>query len=142
MARARKVLDEMHARYEQGVALRNDITRYELLESNLGLQLVKINNTLDILNNNLVTIAGLPDGTVVIPDSYPRPVCRSSKRGHFWQSEAAANSPSIMLARSQVDISRKAEKLTRSERLPKIGLQAGWSIDGPILVEVLRSIAI
>ena len=24
----------------------------------------------------------------------------------------------------------------RSERLPKIGLQAGWSMDGPILVEV------
>jgi outer membrane protein TolC len=136
MARARKVLDEMHARYEQGVALRNDITRYELLVSNLGLQLVKINNTLDILNNNLVTIAGLPDGTVVIPDSaiLDRSVAPVSE--DTWQSEAAANSPSIMLARSQVDISRKAEKLTRSERLPKIGLQAGWSIDGPILVEV------
>lgn len=41
-----------------------------------------------------------------------------------------------MLARSKVDISRKAEELTRAERLPSIGLQAGWSIDGPILVEV------
>lgn len=26
--------------------------------------------------------------------------------------------------------------MVKSERLPKIGLQAGWSIDGPILVEV------
>ncbi|MDE6394376.1 MAG: TolC family protein, partial [Duncaniella sp.] len=44
--------------------------------------------------------------------------------------------PSIRLARSGVDISRTAEKLTRSERLPKVGLQAAWSLDGPILVEV------
>lgn len=41
---ARKVLDEMKARYEQGVALQNDITRYELLVSNLELQLVKLNS--------------------------------------------------------------------------------------------------
>ena len=50
---ARKVLEEMRARYEQGTALQNDITRYELLMSNLELQLVRINNTLNILNTNL-----------------------------------------------------------------------------------------
>lgn len=47
---ARKILSEMHARYEQGTTLQNDITRYELLVSNLELQLIKINNTLEILN--------------------------------------------------------------------------------------------
>ena len=35
-----------------------------------------------------------------------------------------------------MEINRKAENLVKSERLPKIGLQAGWTIDGPILVEV------
>lgn len=69
LAAARKVLREMRARYEQGTALQNDITRYELLVSNLELQLVRINNTIDILNANLVTTAGLPEGTVVVPDS-------------------------------------------------------------------------
>ncbi len=63
---ARKVLEEMRARYEQGTALQNDITRYELLMSNLELQLVRINNTLNILNTNLVTTAGLSDGTVIV----------------------------------------------------------------------------
>ena len=66
---ARKVLEEMRARYEQGTALQNDITRYELLMSNLEMQLVRINNTLNILNTNLVTTAGLSDGTVIVPDS-------------------------------------------------------------------------
>ena len=136
IAQARKVLDEMHARYAEGVVLQNDITRYELLVSNLELQLVKINNTLDILNDNLVTIAGLPEKTVVVPDSTilqrSLPACSEAS----WQSDAASNAPAIRLAQSKVDISHKAESLVKSEFLPKIGLQAGWSIDGPILVEV------
>ena len=136
IAQARKVLDEMQARYEQGLALQNDITRYELLVSNLELQLVKINNTIDILNNNLVTIAGLPNGTVIVPDSAILDKSLPSQSESSWQSEASVNSPMLKLTQSKVDISRKAEDLTKSERLPKIGLQAGWSIDGPILVEV------
>ena len=136
IAAAQKVLQEMRARYEQGTALQNDITRYELLVSNLELQLIRINNTIGILNTNLVTTAGLPEGTVVVPDSTILVRSFPKEGAAWWQTEAEANSPSISLARSGVDISRKAESLVRSERLPKIGLQAGWSIDGPILVEV------
>lgn len=133
---AQKVLQEMKARYEQGSALQNDITRYELLVSNLELQLVRINNTIDILNTNLVTTAGLPDGTIIVPDSSILTRSMPKDGAAWWQDEAEANSPSMKLARSRVDISRKAESLVRSERMPKIGLQAGWVIDGPILVEI------
>ena len=136
IAAAQKVLQEMRARYEQGTALQNDITRYELLVSNLELQLIRINNTIGILNTNLVTTAGLPEGTVVVPDSSILVRSLPKEGAAWWQTEAEANSPSISLARSGVDISRKVESLVRSERLPKIGLQAGWSMDGPILVEV------
>ena len=136
IAAARKVLQEMRARYEQGTALQNDITRYELLVSNLELQLVRINNTIDILNTNLVTMAGLPDNTVIIPDSTILAQALPKDGLAWWQAQAETNSPSLSLARSGVEISRKAESLVRSERMPKIGLQAGWTIDGPILVEV------
>lgn len=133
---AKKVLEEMQARYEQGTALQNDITRYELLVSRLELQLVSITNTLDILNNNLVTLAGLPDGTVVVPDSTILSRSLPMKEESWWQQEAAENAPSLSLARSGVAMSRTTEKMVRSERMPKIGLQACWTIDGPILVEV------
>ena len=133
---ARSVLEQMNARFEQGVALQNDITRYELLVSNLELQLVKINNNLDILNRNLVLTAGLPEGTVIVPDSTILARSLPCEPESTWQSDAVANSSALKLARSGVDISRKAESLVKSERLPKIGLQAGWTLDGPILVEV------
>ena len=133
---ARKVLAEMQARYEQGVALQNDITRYELLVSNLELQLVKINNTLDILNRNLVVTAGMPEGTVVVPDTTLLTRALPSSAEEWWQEEARVNAPSLKLAGSGVEISRKAEEIVKSERLPKIGLQAAWTLDGPILVEI------
>lgn len=136
LAVARKLLDEMNVRVEQGTALVNDITRYELLISNLELQLIKIDNTREILNANLVTIAGLPEGTVIVPDSTILARSLPIEGVDWWQNEAVIHAPSLNLAHSDVDISRKAESLVRSERRPKIGLQAGWSTDGPILVEV------
>ena len=136
LAQARKVLAEMNARYEQGTVLRNDITRYELLVSNLELQIIKLNNTLDILNRNIVLIAGLPEGTVVVPDTTILDRSLPVQSESLWADEARENAPAMSLARSEVEISRTAQKLAESERLPKIGLQAGWNIDGPILVEV------
>lgn len=136
LAAARKVLDEMRSRYSQGTALKNDITRYELLVSNLELQLVKLDNTLDILNTSLVTTAGLPAGTVVVPDSTILARSLPVRDEAAWHDEAEECSPSLRLAASNLDISRKAERIVRAERLPKVGINAGWSIDGPILVEV------
>lgn len=91
---------------------------------------------IDIFNDNLVTVSGLPANTVIEPDStiLSRALPRSGEG--WWQEQASTNAPSIQLARSGVDISRKAESLVKSEKLPKIGIQAGWTFDGPILVEV------
>lgn len=134
--RAEMVLDEMKARYEQGTALQNDITRYELLLSNLRLQLIKVNNLSDILNNNLVVSAGLPEGTIVRPDTAIIARALPQQGEEWWQTEASFNSPSLKLAHSEVDIARSALKLSKAERLPKIGIEAAWTLDGPILVEV------
>ena len=126
----------MEARFQQGTALQNDITRYELLISNLELQLIRIDNTLTIFNNNLISITGLPERTVIEPDTtiLLRSLPKDSES--YWQETAMDNSPGLQLAKNQVDFSRTGEKLAKSEMLPKIGLQAGWTIDGPILVEV------
>lgn len=136
LAAARKVLEEMQARHEQGTALRNDITRYELLVSDLELQRTRIGNTLGILNTNLVATAGLAEGTVVEPDSTMLERALPREDAGWWQREADVHAPSLGMARSGVDISRKSEALVRAERRPKIALQAGWNIDGPILVEI------
>lgn len=136
IAQARKVLEEMLARYEQGVALQNDITRYELLVSSLELQLIKIDNTIDILSDHLASISGLSAGKRIEPDSTILVRSLPYTSEEEWQSEAMINSPAIRIAQVGLELMRKSERLVRSERLPKICLQAGWNLDGPILVEV------
>ncbi len=136
IAAARKVLNDMQVRYANGMALRNDITRYELLVTELELELTRIKNTLTILNNNLVVTAGLPKGTVVVPDSTILAQSLPQDGEAWWQQEALSNSPRLNLARTGIDINRKAEDLVRAQRLPKIGINAAWNINGPILIEV------
>ena len=136
IAQARQVLEDMNVRYRQGTALQNEITRYELLVSNLELQLLRIENTLDILNQNLVVTAGLPEGTVVLPDSAIFAEALPQNTPSWWQTEAEQNAPLLQLAETGVAIGRKAEALVKSERLPQIGVQAAWLLDGPILVEI------
>lgn len=136
IVRARKVLEEMNVRFEQGIALQNDITRYELLLSNLELQLVKIDNSLNIINHDLVVTAGIDSNTIVIPDSTILERSLPVYGEEWWQNEAIENSSALALARTGLDISRKSETLVKSEMLPKVNLQAHWTIDGPILVEV------
>lgn len=81
-------------------------------------------------------MAGLPENTKVVPDTAILARSLPMLSEEHWQLEAESNSPSLRLARSGVEISKKAEAIVRSERLPKIGVRAGWTIDGPILVEV------
>ncbi|MDE6085121.1 MAG: TolC family protein, partial [Muribaculaceae bacterium] len=126
---ARKILADMQARYDQGTVLQNDITRYELLIANLDLQLTKINNTLEILNNNLVTVTGLPENTRIKADSMLLNRSLPVNGENWWQQECISHSPSLKLARVGIDISRKAEDIVKSDRLPKIGLQARWTMD-------------
>lgn len=118
------------------MSLQNDITRYELLLSNLELQMTRICNMLDILNHNLVVSAGLPADTKVIPDPAILDNSMAPESESWWQREASANAPALLLARNSVEINRRGEAIARSGRLPKVGLQAGWTMDGPILVEV------
>ena len=100
------------------------------------MQLVRIDNTLNILNRNLAVTAGLPAETIIRPDSTILAQALPTDGEAAWQAEARENAPSLKLARTGVEMSRKGEVLVKSEKLPKIGLKAGWSLDGPILVEV------
>ena len=57
------------AQHDQGVALKNDITRYELQMSNLKLQQENVNNSRAIINHQLVTVLGLDSSTEIVPDT-------------------------------------------------------------------------
>lgn len=73
-ARIHKLLQETSYRYEQGTALRSDVTYYKLELQKRELAIIKNNNLLKILNFQFTRILDLPEDTVVIPyEEIPSP---------------------------------------------------------------------
>lgn len=133
---AESVLTEMNARFKEGIIIENDITRYELLISNLYLQKTNIENAIGILNTELVITAGLDAGTIVETDTTIVDRVLPLESEERWKEEASSHSPVLKLAETAVEIGNRNEAAIKSDRLPKIGLRAAWTMDGPILTEV------
>lgn len=131
-----QVVRDIRIKGEEGIVLRNDVTRYELLLSNLELARTQIRNTLKILNNNLVTELGLPDNVVIEPDTSILSKSLPIENERIWTNAAFKSSPILKQMLLSVQIAEQQEKITKSERLPKVALVAGNRLDGPITIEV------
>lgn len=131
-----KLLADIRARQTQGLALPNDITRYELQLKSLELALTQLQNSLVIRNNQLVTVLGLPAGTVIeaapgLLEEMPEAADETA-----WQQTAADDSPLLQQAKLHIEQALHGERLAQSERLPSVALFAGDKLDGPITIEV------
>lgn len=131
-----QLIANMQARLEEGTALENDITRYELQRETLRLQLAKVEDACKIANHQLVITLHLPEGTVVQPDTTLNNSQIQTLSEANWQELAAQNNLNLQQAETGIKVNRQRVKLERSERLPKISLVAAEHLDGPITIEV------
>lgn len=131
-----QIIANMQARLEQGTALQNDITRYELQRETLRLQLAKVEDACKIANHQLVITLHLPEGTVVQPDTTLNDSRIQTLSEANWQELAAQNNLNLQQAETGIKVNRQRVKMERSERLPKISLVAAEHLDGPITIEV------
>ncbi len=132
----RTLLEEITAKQAQGLALKNDITRYELQLKSLELALTQLRNTTIILNHQLITVLNLPEDTLIdldpeLPEGIP-----DLSNEILWQETAETRSPILKQTRMNIEQSLQKEKIARAERLPSVVLFAGDYLDGPITIEV------
>lgn len=133
IALTEKLLDEMRARYREGVVLKNDITRYELRLSTIRYDSIATANAIAICNRNLVSLTGLPTATEILATAPPAGTQRGIAE---WTGAVQNNSPQLMSIGQLTEMERTARRITRSEYLPKIGLVAGDHLQGPVTFEV------
>lgn len=131
-----RVLDNMRTRYAEGVALKNDITRYELLLADLELSRTQLKNSIDILNHNLITTLGLPAGTQLMADTTLLEQILPDYTANYWHEQTMANATELKQQDIVVQMSRQQERIARSERLPQVAFVAANHFDGPITIEV------
>ena len=132
----RRLVADIRAKHQEGLALKNDITRYELQLQSLELQLVEVENGKTILNDRLVTTLGLPVETVIEPDTCLLDELPLVAPETQWQTEAGQAVPLLKQARVGVQQSEYEVKLAQAEWLPTVALFAGDRLDGPITIEV------
>lgn len=130
-----KLIEEINAKREHGLALAADVTRYELRLEMLKLDLVRLRNTREIMNYRLVNSLGLPEGTVISSAMADDEDLRDRSRQH-WQEIAADSSPEMKVSGINADMALTRQKLVRSERLPKIAVVAYENFNGPITFEI------
>lgn len=130
------LIDQVRIRQREGVALANDVTRYELQLKTLELALTQVDNSRTIYNHELVTVLGLPAHTFIQPDTtlLNRVIPLSTEQS--WQEAAVESLPLLKQADLQIQLNRKQEKITRAEWLPKVAIVAADHLDGPITIEV------
>ncbi len=134
------LIDDINARHEQGMALHNDVTRYELQLADLRLGLRRVDDLFDVKNRELCVALGI-DGVTIVPDTvFADPIFspdeNSAAAELAWQNEALLFSPQIKLADIGSSIAEQNVKMARSEVLPKLSFVAIDQFTGPITYEV------
>ena len=132
----RIVIEDTKARNKAGVALQNDVTRYELQLKNFELARRRVENSVEILNYDLVTLLGLPADTQIEPDTTMLAKTLPMEGIAYWQQMAESNAHAVKQSALAVEIGERAEMLARAERRPTVALFAANHFDGPITIEV------
>ena len=130
------LVSHIKAKHEAGTALRNDITRYELRLEQLRLGLRETENNTRRVNYHIVQALGLPDETIIAPDSAITNYRLQVLSRDQWQSEAESNSPILHIAQLKISKQQQKEHSVKAERLPQVALVAANHFDGPITIEV------
>lgn len=131
-----RLIEDISAKYEQGMALKNDVTRYELQLETLRLQLKKLQNQRAILNHQLVNQLGLPAGTIIVPDESIIDQAYGNPGESMWQDKALAESPLMRQAALSRQMADQELRIARSDKLPKVALVAADNFSGPFTYDI------
>lgn len=127
-----ELVDEMRARAAQGLALANDVTRYDLNLSNLSYDRLTVVNTISNLNYSLLSYLHMTDCDTIVPTIDFDRINFSAAPLSEWMSLSRQESPALRKFDLQRVETAANEQLIKSEVLPKIGINAGASVAAPI----------
>ncbi len=137
IALARQMLDNMKTRYEEGVALQNDITRYELQLQDFQLQRAETDEAVSTTNYRLTNALDLqPSVTKIIPSLPLIDEVFTTSAERDWLNMAQTSNISLKKAKLGIDISKTNLRIISAEKRPKVSLFAYGKFDSPIVTEV------
>ena len=132
----RQLIEDINAKQKEGMALKNDITRYELQMESLKLGLTALHNNRSILNHQLCNTLGMSQEEQIIPDATIADKAYGKDGEAYWQTAGLMSSPLLEQSSNAIKIAEQKEKIAKSDLLPKVAFVATDQFDGPILFEL------
>ena len=141
----RQLIDDIKEKQTHGMALKNDITRYELQMESLKLGLTVLRNNRSILNHQLCNTLGMNQDSQmnqgnqeiqIIHDATIADKTYGKEGEAYWQTAGTLNSPLLEQSSNAIRIAEQKEKIAKSDLLPKVAFVAADNFDGPILFEL------
>ena len=141
----RQLIDDIKEKQTHGMALKNDITRYELQMESLKLGLTALRNNRSILNHQLCNTLGMNQDSQmnqgnqeiqIIPDATIADKTYGKEGEAYWQTAGTLNSPLLEQSSNAIRIAEQKEKIAKSDLLPMVAFVAADNFDGPILFEL------
>lgn len=131
-----ELIRHVKAKLSTGMALNNDVTRYELMLQNLMLALFEIENNINIVNKQLSITLGLGSDIIIIPDSTVQNINDLPLFEEIFYGNALDKRPEIKIKSLQKELAQKNINLANADLYPSIVLVGSNQMNGPITTEV------
>ncbi|MEO6290163.1 MAG: TolC family protein [Ginsengibacter sp.] len=134
--------DSVFSRLEQnGLLARNDLLKSQLQTSNIELSLLDAENNRKIANVNMNLMLGLPEGTILIPDSSKFGETISLKILEEYENLALQNRKDILALKFRQKAATSGIAATKAEMYPSIALTGGYiAADVPHVISVYNAV--
>lgn len=129
------LIEQVNAKRDEGMALRNDITRYELQLQELTLGKRKVEDARVVVNHQLCNALGLGDETIV-PDISITDLKYGQEGESHWQSLSSTESTDLKKVALGTQMAEQKLKIAKSDLLPKIALVAADNFSGPFTYDI------
>lgn len=130
-----KLIANIKAKHTQGMALKNDVTRYELQMETLELGLRQLKDRQAIINHHLCNVLGLSNVSL-LPDTTVSEALYARETEQYWQERARTESPILQQTRLGQNIAEQQLALAKSELLPKVFAFAADNFTGPFTYDI------
>ena len=130
-----RLISDIRSKQEQGMALKNDVTRYELQMETLRLGLRRLQDQRAVLNHQLCNTVGLQD-VLIVPDTTMMASALSHEGMNHWNQTALSSSPRMKQSQLSTQMAEQQLRLAKSELLPKVALVVADNFSGPFIYDI------
>lgn len=117
---------------KQGMITTNDVLRSKLTLTNYKLAYKETNNDIELISQQLAIVLGLDESIIIEPDKSFLEAITTLKSETDYVAEAYVQSPDLQITDSNIRLAENNLKITKSDILPSLSLQASNTFARPI----------